>query len=336
MLAAVSCSTAYLVRDADGIWRTHWRKRGILRIEEQRELDGLLGEIRERGVPLDRMLMGGTWLRGWLCQGVLIDMIERKLRFYVCGARILQPAVGWIESIERALARASVWRGWELGYAWGRRDDFAALVPEAAALIEPERFEAEPLAELSSALAEHDELASWDRASLRLHYRYYCWTSWDGLLSVIDEQLEVLNFGFAWRDGLAVLPWLTHGAALLDALGSEIPHPLPYESELAEGVVIDLPARCIRHWAEAPTPPRLLEKIATLWPSWRIERLRYGHAGHLAAIACRDSSLLIPEAELSKRSRWGHHEFDLDWLRERRELKLDPRELRGIEEVWGD
>lgn len=329
----MSCSTAYLVRDVDGIWRTREQKRGSWFMLDARARDEVLAAMRDDGVPLDRLLAhGGEWLRGWLCRGVLIDTVERRLRFYACYADTWRPRVGFLESIERAAARAPVWAGWDVAYAWGGREEFAEVVPEAASLIEPEPFEQPLLDDLCGALLPWDEsLVGWDRQSLSLRHRYDWWVDYSGLLSVIDERLDVLDFGFAGchRSPL-LLPWLMNGEPLLDALASAVPHPVPRENEIDDGVVIDCPARRIRYWSANAITPALLAAVRAAWPGWAIERLRYGLAGHLAATGRRDPSSLLPDAELPTTR------FDTDWLRERATLSPDARGLRCIENVWID
>lgn len=330
----MSCSTAYLVRDHDGIWRTRWEKYGLWRILAQSQLDAVLAEVRKHDCRLEQG--SSQWWSGWLCRGVLIDLVTRRLRFHACQSEILRPDVGWMESMERAFARAAVWRGWELGYAWGGRDEFVSLVPEAAAAIEPELVESRSIEQLPDALLQHTDLIAWDRASLRLHLRHLPWSQYGGVLSVIDERLEVLDYGFAWCDGVVVLPWLTHGPRLLDALEPAVPYPLPHEEEVDQGVVIDCAARTIRHWSAESTLPALLAAIADAWPGWQIERLRFGFAGQLAATGRREESLLIADAELPTRNQWDQPLFDAQWLAERSALVPDPRRLRCIELALDD
>lgn len=320
----MSCSTAYLVRDVDGVWRVRWQKYGRWCLLDPSDRDVVLEMMRERSTPLS-LLSGPPWLSGWLCRGVLLDMVERRLRFYGCGA-----GSRYSETIERRIARSPTWDGWDVAYAWGGREDFAELVPEAAAQIEPEPYEQRPLDELADALLEweDDSLVAWDRQSQSLRYRWAWWPNFGGLLSVIDERLDVLDFGFAYQPSNPVLlPWLLHGEPLLDALAPMTPHALQHERQFDDGVIIDSPARCIRYWSGAAIPPPLLASVRAAWPGWSLERLRFGYAGHLAATGRRDPDALIPDDKLPP------PDFDSEWLRERATLTPDARGLRCIEEI---
>jgi hypothetical protein len=316
----MSCATAYLFRDLDGRWRAFGAKYGSWQLLDPRVRDDVLAQLRERSSP---RLHERSSLEPWLCRGVLLDMVERRLRVYGCATSSRQ-----CENLERMLARSPAWAGWDVAYAWGRRDDFAELLPETAAVqIEPERFEQPSLDELSTALLEWEYLVGWDRERLCLRHHFAYWHSVGGLLSVIDERLDVLDYGFAYHPERVVLSWLQHGERLLDALAPLVPHPMPHENQVDQGVIVDCPARCIRYWGGEPIPSGLLAALRAAWPGWTIERLRYGLAGHLAATGRRDPDLLIPDAELST------DEIDPEWLRERAALVPDARGLRCIEEV---
>lgn len=317
----MSCSTAYWVRDLDGHWYACWVKYGRWQLLDPGERDDVLALVRERGSALVQG-SGSRWLEAWLCRGVLLDMVERRLRVYGCAQRSRQ-----CETLERMLARAPAWAGWNVAYAWGRRDDFAALLPGAAAQIEPERFERPSLAELADALLQWEHLVGWDRERLCLQHHYAYWFNVGGLLSVIDERLDVLDYGFAYHPERAVLPWLQHGERLLDALAAFVPHPVPHENQFDHGVIVDCPARCIRYWSGEPIASGLLAALREAWPGWTIERLGYGLAGHLAATGRSDPDLLIPDEELPTDA------IDPEWLRERAALVPDARGLRCIEEV---
>lgn len=319
----MSCSTAYLVRDVDGLWRVRWAKYGRWNLLDARDREAVLQATRERSTPLDS-LSGPPWLSGWACCGVLLDVVARRLRFYGCGLRS-----GEIENLERRVARAPAWADWDVAYALGGREDFAELVPEAASQTEPEPFVQPSLDQLTGALVEWDEgFVDWDRERLRLRYRWAWWSNLGGLLSVIDEGLDVLDYGFVHPfSSPVVMPWLLHGERLLDALGPVVPHALPHEREFDDGVIIDCSARCIRCWSGAAIPPRLLASVRAAWPGWTLERLRFGYAGHLAATGRRDPEALVPYAELPAA------DFDPEWLRERALLTPDDRGLRCIEEI---
>jgi hypothetical protein len=167
---------------------------------------------------------------------------------------------------------------------------------------------------------------------MRLRYQWAHWSEYGALLSVIDERLDVLDYGFVDSlDGEVLLPWLLHGERLLGALAPVVPQFLPYEEDCNAGVIIDCPARCIRHWSSLAVPPALLAGVRAAWPGWTVERLRYGFAGHLAATGRRDPELLIPDVELAT-----EYDVDPEWLRERAALLPDARGLRCIEELRVD
>jgi hypothetical protein len=331
----MSCWTAYLVRDTDRIWRAYGEKHGTWRMSVEQDREQLITTVRKHGWLLHPPPATPFWT-GAYCRGVLLDLVDRKLRVFACGCQFLRPACGWIESAERSLVGASIWAGWDVAYAWSRRDDILAAVPEAAGHIEPEPFTKpalDDLAKLANAMPDTEGwLIDWDRASMRLRFRYGP-RDLGGLLTVIDEQLEVFDYGcMGVEDGGNVLPWLLHGQPLLDALRLATPSPLPYESDPNGGVIIDCPTRRIRYWSAHSIAHALFGALASAWPGWTIERLTHGYAGHLAATGRRDVELLIGEDELPINDQWGTPLFDQSWVRERATLQLDPRTLRCIEE----
>jgi hypothetical protein len=329
----MGCWTAYLVRDVDRVWRAYGEKYGPWCVTAEDQREQLLATVRKDGFLLQPQHVGKPFWDGAHCRGVLLDLVERKLRVYACSCQFLRPPCGWIESMERQLIRAPVWAGWDVGYAWSRRDDMLAATPEAAGHIEPESFTTPSLDELPKLMPDAEGwLIDWDRASMRLTFRYGPWDI-GGLLTVIDERLEVFDYGCQSAvHGESLLPWLLHGQPLLDALRRATPCPLPYESEANGGVIVDCPARRIRHWSPDPTAHALLDALARTWPGWTIERLTHGYAGHLAATGRRDLELLIGDDELPTLDAWSGPLFDPSWLRERPTLPLDPRALRCIEE----
>lgn len=327
----MGCWTAYLIRDVDRTWRAYGERDGAWRMLEASERDELLATVRADGWSLDPSPERPFWGPAY-CQGVLLDVVERRLRVYACESRFHRPACGWVESFERALVAAPAWSGWDVGYAWAGRDELLARVPEATGHIEPESFEALPLERLPASLPDAEGwLVDWDRAHMRLSFRYGPESS-GGLLTVIHETLAVIDYDCGGTFEHGNLPWLLHARSLLDALDAATPCPVPSEADVDHGVIIDCPARRLRYWAAHPLPHGLREGLARAWPGYAIERLTHGFAGHLAATGRRCADLLIADAELLSPNAWGEPVFDAGWVRERAELPLDPRDLRHVDE----
>src|SRR5262245_45862355 len=79
------------------------------------------------GTPLAEVRDG--WFDQWFCRGVVLDEPARRFRCFPCHAD------NALEATDRA-ARAA-WPGWDAGVAFGGREDFAELLPEAARVIRP-------------------------------------------------------------------------------------------------------------------------------------------------------------------------------------------------------
>lgn len=324
----MGCYTGYLIREADGRWRGRSEKRGAYMLRTRASRDACVRCTRDEGFSFDALReMGSAWLGPAICRGLMIDFVERRLRFYACACSFHRPAVGWLESREHSLRHAPIWAGWDVSYAWGGRDDFACVAPELREHLALERVRPTSLGELETQLQawDADSLLSWERASMELHYNYEPWHGSGGLISVVHETLEVLDYCTLVGGGeLEAMPWLVHGEALLDALAGVIPHGLPYEDAVDEGVIIDCPARVIRYWGARPVASRLLEQVREAWPGWQVERLRFGLWGHLAATGREGAEVAMAEADM----RAG--EFEAGWLEARRTLSIDPRPFRHI------
>jgi hypothetical protein len=226
------------------------------------------------------------------CRGVALDMAARRYRFYTCERHA--PAVGWLESVERALAASAGWHEWDVRCAWSRSDEFPDVIPEAAHVCRPRDHAPRPLAELP--------LEARDAGS------------YGGLLSVVDGGRVA---DFALRE--APLPWLAHGDALLSAIGREDTVRLIGEGAIDSGAVVDRATRRILYWApEAPRP--VLAAVEAAWPGWKIERLRFGYAAHLAATG-RAGEHLASDAAIRESFARGDHPFDENWLVDRRSLR---------------
>lgn len=334
----MGCWTGYLLRGAGGVVATMVEKWGAWQLAGPADAEELFARARAArvaggGAPSER-----SWFGASLCRGVAFDLDARRLRFYGCPTAVLSPAVGWIETVERAVTRSPAWDGWDAGYARGGREELGEVIPELAPAIEPEPVVIPPLAELPGALAARDDwFVSWDPARLELTCRHGGpWQGYGGLLSVVRSDLTVLDFGFAHGDAFAWLGWLAHGERLLDALFCEAPYPLVVEDSVNAGAVIDVPARRIGTFTGAAVPARLLAEIAAAWPGWRIETMRHGFAAQLAATGRRDQELVCDRAELLAPREHEWPGFDEAWVDERDALAIDPRPLRPVVERWED
>jgi hypothetical protein len=245
------------------------------------------------------------------CRGFAIDAVARRARFHDCKLGLTPISV--VESLERSLAAAPGWADWEIEYARGGLVDLVEVVPGARSLLAAHPERAIPLT-----LCTRDAwLLDWNAGAHELTYRR--WNvpyRYQSLLTIVRDDLRV--FDYALDDDLPV----GLGPSLLAALEPEPPFPLPYELDVDQGAVIDVPRRVIRVWSSrAP-----LATFAAVWPGWRVERLPYGYAGHLAATgrtaAFEGDSRLHDDDDLRAR---GASDA---WLEGRRALAIDGRPLR--------
>ncbi|MEV0661437.1 hypothetical protein ACIBI3_06385 [Actinomadura luteofluorescens] len=100
------------------------------------------------------------------------------------------------------------------------------------------------------------------------------------LVSVIADDATLTH----WQLSNTIVPLLAHhGESLPGTLAASAPFPLAAEDAVTDGVVIDLRARRLRYWTTDTASPGLIARMEATWPGWNVERLPWGHLGHLAA-----------------------------------------------------
>jgi len=309
----VGCWTGYLVRDEDGACRYAVRKRGTWLVTDDEARAGVLADVRRDSVLVADASPGG--FSGWCCYGVAIDVPGRRYRCFPCQPRFVRN-----ETIDHSVRAAALWRDWDAGLARGGREEFAELIPEAREVVAPYAAPTFPLAEL--ALGDRDGwFAGWDPDAFELAV----WddetsANWSGtacdLVTVDDLVVHDYRIANGYSDVDQLLPWLTYGDRLLDAIADAAPYPLPTEHEANSGVVIDRPRQTLRYWSERFVPPRVPAVVQSAWPDWQVERLTYGLAEHLAATGRHHDGYLDEACESPS------------WDGARRSLAVDPRPFR--------
>ena len=279
-----------MLRDEDGSCRYTSVKWGDCNPADGAVRAEVIDRVR-RGTRVEEI--GSAWFSNSDCRGAAIDLRDRVFRAFTCELKGERR-----ESLDRRI-RAR-WPGWDAGLAWGGREDFGDMLPEARHVIVPYDLEFRPLSELTFGIREEWSIAD------------------DYLVSVIDTELRVLDYRLerTYDHADAMLPWLVHGSGLVDTLRAEDPYPLPEEWVLDAGLVIDMDRRVLHYWTDDYVPARLLADVLAAWPGWDVRRLRYGLAEHLAVTGRRDDELLVSDDDA-----------DPEWKAARRALRPDPRPL---------
>jgi hypothetical protein len=321
----MGCWTGYLLRDVDGSYRSAVSKYGRWLITDADDRAEIVAWIRRDGLTRGTARV----LEGWHCHGVALDLPGRRYRFYRCA-----PTIRRNESADRLVRAAPAWAGWDAGLARGGREELGEVIPGMAAAIEPYALAERPLRDLP--LGARDRwFVDWDAERFEIAVRddpaSADWAEQGcGLVTVVTSDLRLLDYRIATRysDADDLLPWLTYGPALVDALLARAPFPVPWEQHLDAGVLIDVDRGAVRYWADRHVPARLLAAVNAAWPGWRVARLPYGHAEHLAL-----TGRLDPEA-LDDGSNDGVHDDShrdalAGWITERSALPADQRPLRA-------
>ncbi|MDI2125449.1 hypothetical protein [Yinghuangia seranimata] len=295
----MSCWTAYILRDKDGRCLVTAEKQSWWDLSRADDVAGMVEMVRRAGIPAhDERALG--FVDTWHCQAVAIDLIERRVRHFRCGAFLHGAAHA--DSFAAWFAAAPVWSGWDVGYAWGGRQELLDAVPQAAPAVAPD--DPSPADVPLAALCSRDEwFVAWDAGRHEITVRY-AETSADwflsayALISVIRPDNAVLDYRL---DYWTVVDWLArHGDSVLPVLSAEPPYPLPEEATATPGagVVIDVAARRVRYWTTDRVPPAVHERVVAAWTGWRTDRLPYGYPGHLACTGRVDHDVLSSPDQL--------------------------------------
>ncbi|WP_157429491.1 hypothetical protein [Actinomadura oligospora] len=142
------------------------------------------------------------------------------------------------------------------------------------------------------------------------------------LVSVIGADATLTH----WQLSDTIVPLLAHqGESLPGTLAAGAPFPLAAEDAVTDGAVIDLPTRRLRYWTADTVSPGLAARVEAAWPAWKVERLAWGHLGHLAAIGQQPDGLSMTDAEL-REARWDEELITIR-NRARDTLPTEPRRL---------
>lgn len=232
-----------------------------------------------------------------------------------------------------------MWADRDASFAWGGREELGALFgrPEVCEPYSPPRTR---LADLRF-LRRDEWFAGWDPERFALSVRadtdsvqWYTHGTQQVALTVVTADRDLLDYRIVanvnHNDVDEALGWLAHGPAVLEALAAEDPYPPAREWGTEAGAVIDLERRAIGFWSANFAPPRLIDAVRDAWPGWRVVRLAYGYAGHLAATG------RAPAGWLDTPLRYPDGPDPVGdalpaWDADRRALPVDPRPLRAPE-----
>ena len=218
-----------------------------------------------------------------------------------------------------------MWTGWDVGFAWGGREELVEVIPEARRVVEPHRMT--NLAQRAPSIGSREGwFAGWDAELRELTVSDDpCSADWydpgAAFVSVVGPDLTVLDYRLdAGSIGVDdVVASLRDGPTFTDRLVAEAPFPVPGNELFVDaGVVIDLDQHALGYWTKWLVPAGLLPDLRQAWPGWHIHHIRYGLAGHLAATGRRYDD---PFGD-------GPADADPRWISERRDLPIDPRPLR--------
>ncbi|MFG3256693.1 hypothetical protein [Streptomyces sp. NPDC048172] len=284
----MGCWTAFLVRLEDGSSWELDEKYGRWHLTGADDRAGLVERVLTDGRPVD-----GAPKTARSCQGLAVDLATRRYRFYSCALNVPRAGVSHRESMALHLAAEPGWEDWDVAYAWGGDEELCRLIVPG---LPPRPAEAGEGAEAEAAAqvpAVEVNLASRE-------YWFVDWTPDDRRITVRHDELIADLFAHAtclisvvaadatlthWQLVNSVVPLLAHqGEALPRTLAASAPFPLAAEDAVTDGAVIDLRERRLRYWTTDPVPPGLVARVGAVWPGWQVERLAWGHLGHLAAI----------------------------------------------------
>ncbi|MEV5600709.1 hypothetical protein AB0L33_04575 [Streptomyces sp. NPDC052299] len=292
----MGCWTAYLVRFEDGSVRESEEKYGRWHLAGAEDRASLVKRVLGEGRPVI-----GDPGTARSCQGIALDLATRRYRFYSCALSMPRAGAAHRESMALHLAGSPGWAGWDVAHAWGGDEELRSLVLPAPP---PRPVEDNP-AEVC--LASRDYwFVGWDPEGRTITVRHDesiadTLAGATCLVSVIDDDATLKH----WQLNNTIAPLLAHqGEPMIRALAAEPPYPLASEGAVTDGAVIDVRARRLRYWTPDIVPPPCLARMRETWPGWEIERLPWGHLGHLAAIGERPGELSMTDAELLD-ARWG-------------------------------
>ncbi|MEU9205204.1 hypothetical protein [Streptomyces sp. NPDC048332] len=313
----MGCWTAYLIRLEDG---SAW------------ELDDKYGPWHLTGADervrlVERVLAQGRRITeapvaARACRGIALDLATRRYRFYSCALDMPRAGANHRESMALHQSALPGWEDWDVAHAWGGDEELRRLLhpgppPGPADVPAVEVYPAsrdywfidwEP--EARRITVRHDELIADSFAGAK------------SLVSIISADATLTH----WQLSNPVAPLLAHhGESLPGTLAAEPPFPLAAEEAVTDGVVIDLPARQLRYWTADTVSPGLVARMARAWPGWTVERLAWGHLGHLAAVGQHPEGLSMTDAELRER-RWDDELIAIR-NRARSTLPTEPRAL---------
>lgn len=297
----MSCSTGFVLRDADGNCFVMWQKQSWWDLTRADHLAEALATIRRTGIPVDRASTG--FLARYHCNGFAIDMLEKRCHLYVCGEG---QGASYFDSLASNFAAQPLWTDWEVRYAWGGHESFAAAVPQAAHVVQRDL---EPSPSSSTSLYPRENwFVDWDpvRREITVAHNEYS-ADWYGdpcaTISIIGPGNSVLDYRL---DSDFIMEWLAeHGDSAISVLAESSPYPLPYEEHAHAGAVVDLAGKRLRYWTFDKSRPVLHDYIAAAWPGWRIERLPFGYVGHLAVTGRADHDALIEPEQLLTSYWWN-------------------------------
>jgi hypothetical protein len=275
----VSCRTAYLVRVEDGSIRMATAKYGAWLLKDRAALDHVLAHVRDCGAPLDNI--GDGAFDGVHCQGAALDLPARRFRCFPCSSDLVR-----LDDLDRTIRAADVWMDWDAGIAVGGREELAAMLPEAARVVQPYDVLDSDAPSLRTVPRDDKWFVRWDPAAFKLIVRHdWNIANWDtqdfDLVTVIGPDLTGLHFRLVAVDTDPIHPlliWLRHGPTVVDALVAEAPFPPAYEENIRTGVVVDRSREVIEYRLTHLVPARLLEAVRAAWPGWQLRPVGPGAA----------------------------------------------------------
>ncbi|TXS04784.1 hypothetical protein EAO73_13640 [Streptomyces sp. col6] len=313
----MGCWSAYLVRLEDGSVRELYEKYGRWHLAGAEDRASLVKRVLGEGRPVI-----GDPETARSCQGIALDLATRRYRFYSCALRMPCAGAAHRESMALHLAGSPGWEGWDVAHAWGGDEELRRVVLPGPP---PGPVEDSPV-EIDVASRDY-WFVGWDPEARTITVRHDksiadTFAGATCLVSVIDDDTALAH----WQLNNTVAPLLAHqGETVVCALAAEPPYPLAAEDAVSNGAVIDVRRRRLRYWTADVVPPVCLAQMRATWPGWQVERLSWGHLGHLAAIGEHSGELSMTDAEL----------FDASWGAEliaMRNLARDalPAEPRGL------
>ncbi|MFO0609833.1 MAG: hypothetical protein U0324_42135 [Polyangiales bacterium] len=263
----MSCDTGYLLRDADGgVWFA--RLKYGPRVAPPRDIWRM---VEDRRVPLARA--GEGCFDGTCCCGVLLDEVARRYRCFNCWCD------GRLRDFADEIRRLAPCDDWDAGTGWGGREEFGALLPEAARLIMPYALPSHVALE---AYDRSEWMVGWDPVARELAFREDArWINdpFD-LVRVVTPDGDACDYWFRGSpsvDGCdvalqAVVAWLQPGPPIVDALRAAPPYPRAEEEgrDTRHVVVVDATRGELRYSQTGVVPPRLHAAIAASWPGYAL------------------------------------------------------------------